>query len=155
MKTKMNKQSLILFLATGAYSGNMSFAPGTWGTLAGIPLCYFLSCLTWPVQILILVIFMPFAAWISGQGEKILATKDPGAIVIDEIAGIMITLVFVPFNLINVFAGFLLFRFFDILKPYPISKAETFFKGGTAILMDDIIAGVFARVILEFLIRWV
>ena len=155
MKTEMNKQSLILFLATGAYSGNISFAPGTWGTLVGIPLCYALSCLAWPIQILILVIFMPAAAWISGQGEQILDTKDPGAIVIDEIAGIMITLIFLPFNVMNVFVGFLLFRFFDILKPYPISKAETFFKGGTAVLMDDIIAGIFARVILEILIRWI
>jgi len=151
----MNKQSIILFLASGAFSGYISFAPGTWGTLAGLPLCYALSLMAWPIQIITLCIFMPIAAWISGQGEQYLDTKDPGAIVIDEIAGIMITLTFIPFTFMNVIAGFLLFRFFDILKPYPISKAETYFQGGTAVLMDDIIAGIFARILLEIFLRWI
>jgi phosphatidylglycerophosphatase A len=151
----MNKQSIILFLATGAYSGNIPFAPGTWGTLVGLPLCYFLSLLTWPLQLIMLFLFMPFAAWISGQGEQYLGGKDPGAIVIDEIAGIMVTLVFVPFSFFHAIVGFLLFRFFDILKPYPISRAETYFQGGTAVLMDDIIAGIFARIILEVFVIWI
>jgi len=151
----MDKKSIIFFLATGAYSGNIAFAPGTWGTLAGLPFCYALSFLPGLLQLAILISFMPIAAWISGQGEQYLETKDPGAIVIDEIAGIMITLVLLPFNFINVTAGFLLFRFFDILKPYPISKAENYFQGGTAVLMDDVIAGIFARIVLECLIRWI
>ena len=151
----MNKPSIILFLATGAYSGYMKHAPGTWGALAGLPLCFALTFLTWPLQLLILILFMPIAAWICGLGEQYLGTKDPGAIVIDEIAGIMVTLVFVPFSIINVVAGFLLFRFFDILKPYPISKAENYFQDGTAVLMDDIIAGIFARIILAFFIKWI
>jgi phosphatidylglycerophosphatase A len=151
----MNKQSIILFFATGAYSGYISFAPGTWGTLVGLPLCYFLSLLGWPLQLILLFVFMPVAAWISGKGECYLGTKDPGAIVIDEIAGILITLIFVPFTLIHVMVGFLLFRFFDILKPYPISRAESYFDGGTAVLMDDVIAGIFARAILEVLMIWI
>jgi len=149
----MSTQSIVLFFASGAFSGYIPLAPGTWGTLAGLPLCYVLSCLTWPLQFMILCVFMPIAAWISGQGEQYLGKKDPGAIVIDEIAGIMITLLLVPFTFINVIAGFLLFRFFDILKPYPISKAETYFHGGTAVLMDDIIAGIFARILLEVIIQ--
>jgi phosphatidylglycerophosphatase A len=147
MKTDMKK--IIMFLATGAYFGKIPFAPGTWGTLVGLPICYGQSFMTWPVQFMIIIFFMPIAAWISGQAEQNFGKKDPGAIVIDEIAGIMITLAYVPFTFLNVIAGFLLFRFFDILKPYPISKAEDYFQGGTAVLMDDVIAGIFARVILE------
>jgi len=153
MKAEKNKNAIILFLATGAYSGNMPFAPGTFGTLVGLPLCYYLSFLEWHVQLFLIIVFMPIAAWICGQGEQLLGTKDPGAIVIDEIAGIMITFYCVPFSLINVICGFLLFRFFDILKPYPISKAEHFFKGGTAVLMDDVIAGIFARMIFALFIH--
>ncbi|ETR73032.1 MAG: Phosphatidylglycerophosphatase A [Candidatus Magnetoglobus multicellularis str. Araruama] len=133
----------------------MPFAPGTWGTLVGLPLCYVLSFMSWPFQFMILIAFMPIAAWICGSGEIYLETKDPGAIVIDEIAGIMVTLAFLPFNYITVIAGFLLFRCFDIIKPFPISKAETYFQGGTAVLMDDIIAGLIARLILEILLRFV
>jgi len=155
MKTNMKNSSIITFLATGAYFGKIPFAPGTWGTLVGLPICYVLSCMHWPLQLILLILFMPFAAWISGQAEHYFGKKDPGAIVIDEIAGIMITLAFVPYTLIHVIAGFLLFRFFDILKPYPISKAETYFQGGTAVLMDDVIAGIFARVILEILRIWI
>ncbi|KPA19466.1 Phosphatidylglycerophosphatase A [Candidatus Magnetomorum sp. HK-1] len=149
---KKNKKSIILFLATGAFSGYISFAPGTWGTLVGLPICFVLSFLSWPIQLAIILLFMPISAWICGQGEIYLGKKDPGAIVIDEIAGIMITLAFIPFTLINVALGFVLFRFFDILKPYPISKAETFFQGGTGVLMDDVIAGLFARGLLQLII---
>jgi len=147
----MNKQSITLFLATGAFSGYIPFAPGTWGSLAALPLCYVLSHFSWYWQLTIILLFLPIAAWICGQGEIYLGTKDPGAIVIDEIAGMFITLAFVPFTVLNTIMGFLLFRCFDILKPFPISKAETFFKGGTGVLMDDLIAGLFARVILEIL----
>ncbi len=152
---KNNQRSVILFLATGAFSGYIPVAPGTWGTLAGLPICYGLSLLTWPFQSLFLIAFMPVAAWICGQGEMYLGKKDPGAIVIDEIAGIMITLAFLPFTLTNVLLGFLLFRSFDILKPYPISKAETFFKGGLGVLMDDVIAGLIARGLLQVFILFV
>jgi len=148
----MNKRSIILFLATGAYSGYIPFAPGTWGSLVTIPLCLALSFFAWYTQLFIILLFLPIAAWISGEAEVYLGQKDPGAIVIDEIAGMLITLAFVPFTFVNAIIGFLLFRIFDIFKPYPISKAETYFKNGTGILMDDVIAGVFAHVILEILI---
>jgi len=146
------KKKIVLFFATGAFSGYISFAPGTWGTLVGLPICYGMSLLSWPLQLIIILAFMPISAWICGKGEVYLGKKDPGAIVIDEIAGIMITMAFLPFTLINVILGFVLFRFFDILKPYPISKAETFFHGGTGVLMDDVIAGLIARGLMQFLL---
>jgi len=148
----MKKRSIILFLASGAYSGYISRAPGTWGTLAGLPICYLVSLFSLPIQCMLILIFLFFSAWICGEGEKYLGTKDPGIIVIDEIAGIMVTMAFLPFTWFNIVWGVILFRCFDILKPYPISKAETFFQGGTGVLMDDIIAGIFARFFLEMII---
>ena len=85
------------------------------------------------------------------MAEKILKQNDPGCIVIDEIAGIMVTFLSLPFNTITVIAGFLIFRFFDILKPFPIRSMERKLAGGTGIVMDDLLAGAYSNITLRLL----
>jgi phosphatidylglycerophosphatase A len=83
------------------------------------------------------------------EAEIILNAEDPGCIVIDEIAGMLVTLIGLPFNMISVFAGFLIFRILDIWKPHPIRFLERKLSGGVGIVMDDIVAGVLGNIILR------
>ena len=147
------KEKSIMVLATGCFTGYISFAPGTFGSIVGLPLCFLLSKTKLPVAILFVLIFIFFAIWISTRAEKILKQNDPGCIVIDEIAGIMVTLLGLPFNIISVVAGFATFRFFDILKPFPVRSIERKFSGGTGIVLDDIAAGIFSNIVLR-LVNW-
>ena len=90
--------------------------------------------------------------WISNQAEVIWKKKDPGEVIIDEIVGYLITMGLLPFNLIKATAGFLLFRVFDILKPFPIRRIERI-GGGWGIMLDDLVAGFYAAFILRVLFR--
>ncbi|RZB36200.1 MAG: phosphatidylglycerophosphatase A [Desulfobacteraceae bacterium Eth-SRB2] len=143
------KQKSVMFLATGCFIGNISFAPGTFGSILGLPLCFFLCKIDLPVAVLLTVIFVFFAVWIAQRAEKILNTEDPGCIVIDEIAGILVTFTGLPFNIISVVFGFLIFRALDIWKPYPISWMERHLSGGAGIVMDDVAAGIFSNLLLR------
>jgi phosphatidylglycerophosphatase A len=87
--------------------------------------------------------------WIAGQAERMLQQKDPGVIVIDEICGLVFTLIGLPFTWVNVALGFILFRALDIAKPFPIRTLECRFKGGTGIIMDDVAAGIIANITLR------
>ena len=147
------KEKSIMVLATGCFTGYIPFAPGTFGSIVGLPLCFLLSKAKLPVAILFILIFIFFAIWISTEAEKILKQNDPGCIVIDEIAGIMVTFLGLPFNIITVIAGFAAFRFFDILKPFPIRSMEIKFAGGTGIVLDDIAAGIFSNLVLQLIIQ--
>lgn len=147
------KQKSVMFLATGCYIGNISFAPGTFGSILGIPFCFFLSKIDFSIGVLLIVTFVLFAIWIADEAEKILKTQDPGNIVIDEIAGIILTLFGLPFNIISVTAGFLVFRTLDIWKPYPIRFLENKFSGGIGIVLDDVAAGILSNLILRVFIR--
>ena len=140
-----------MFLATGCFIGNIPFAPGTFGTILGLPLCFFLSRTNFSVAVFLTVIFIIFAIFIAHHAEKILKKNDPGCIVIDEVAGFMVTLINLPFNAVYVLAGFVIFRFFDILKPFPIRLIERKLSGGTAIVMDDVAAGICSNIILRVL----
>jgi len=145
------KDKSVMVLATGFFAGYIPFAPGTFGSIVGLLLCFLLSKTKLSVAILFILIFIFFAIWISNRAEKILKQNDPGCIVIDEIAGIMLTLLGLPFNTISVAAGFVIFRFFDILKPFPIRYIEKRFAGGTGIVMDDLMAGVYSNIALRLL----
>jgi phosphatidylglycerophosphatase A len=142
----------VMVLATGFFAGYIPFAPGTFGSIVGLPICFLLSKTKLSVAILFILIFIFFAIWISNMAEKILTQKDPGCIVIDEVAGIMVALLGLPFNTFFVAAGFVTFRFFDILKPFPIRYIERRFAGGTGIVMDDLMAGVYTNIILRLLL---
>ena len=139
------------FIATGAYSGFSPFAPGTAGTLAAIPLYLLLSYLSSPFYLIVILVLLPISFWSSGRAEKIFNKKDSGFIVIDEIIGFIITLFLVPFGWTYIIAGFLLFRFFDITKIYPASAMEKM-GGGVGVVMDDVVAGIYANITLQILI---
>lgn len=138
-----------MFLATGCYIGNISFAPGTFGSVLGLLLCFFLSKIDFSIAVLLTLIFILSAIWIAGEAEKILGEEDPGCIVIDEIAGIILTLSGLPFNITSMTVGFLIFRALDIWKPYPIRLLENKFSGGIGIVLDDVVAGILSNVILR------
>ena len=118
-------------------------APGTWGSLAALLLWYFAEFLHSSIYI-ILPIFILFSWLICSQASQDSDAKDHSSIVIDEVAGMLVALSFVAHELIIYLWAFLLFRLFDIWKPWPISLADKNVEGGLGILLDDLIAGLFA-----------
>jgi phosphatidylglycerophosphatase A len=145
------REKSVMFLATGCFIGNIPFAPGTFGTILGLPLCFLLAKTELPVAVLLTAIFIIFAILISHDAEKILKKNDPGCIIIDEIAGLVVTFIGLNFNMISAPAGFIIFRFFDILKPFPIRLIERKLSGGTGIVMDDVAAGIYSNLVLRIL----
>jgi phosphatidylglycerophosphatase A len=145
------KDAAVLFLATGFYTGNLPIAPGTFGTILGLPLCFVLAGLKFPLAVACTMLFIVFAVWIANDAEKLLKKKDPGCIVIDEIAGMAVTLVGLPFNLTTALIGFIIFRILDISKPFPIRALDKRVAGGVGIVIDDVAAGIFANLLLRLI----
>lgn len=145
------KYSLNYFFATFLFSGYMPFAPGTWGTLAGMFFWLLISINSNFNQILLILATFITGILVSGSIEKKQDSKDPGFIVIDEVVGIWITLFFIPNELhsnpFQLLMAFVLFRFFDITKIFPIKYFEKF-KGGFGIMADDVVAGLMSGVII-------
>ena len=141
----------IQFLALGFGSGLAPKAPGTFGTLAAIPLFLLLAMLT-PLAYLGAVVVMSIAGiYICGKAADDVGVHDHPAIVWDEFIGYFITMFMVPVSWQSVLMGFLLFRLFDILKPWPISFIDKNMSGGLGIMFDDILAGVFALFIMQLI----
>jgi phosphatidylglycerophosphatase A len=134
----------ILFLAFGFGSGLAKKAPGTFGTLAAIPLYWLFAQTNLIVYSLLTIIVTVTGFWICDIAAKKLDEHDFGGIVWDEIAGYLITMWLVPFTWQTMVLGFILFRFFDILKPWPIRWIDRQVHGGLGIMLDDVLAGVFA-----------
>jgi phosphatidylglycerophosphatase A len=143
------KEQSVMFLATGFWVGNIPFAPGTFGSLIGLPFCFFLSGIELPLAMVLAVLFIFFSIGIAHAAEKITRRKDPGCIVIDEIAGMLMTLIGLPFNLITFAVGFIVFRILDILKPFPIRALDKRISGGVGVVADDVVAGIFANCLLR------
>jgi phosphatidylglycerophosphatase A len=101
------------------------------------------GCFPLQYRILCLIGLVPVAVWSAGRGEQLLKKKDPCEIVIDEVIGFWLTLVLFPLSLANLLIGFALFRFFDIVKPFPAGRAEGI-QGGWGIVVDDLVAGIYA-----------
>ena len=148
------REKTVMFLATGFYVGNSPLAPGTFGSLIGLPLCFLLAANPLPVAIILAILIIFFAIWIANAAEKILRKNDPGCIVIDEIAGMVVTLIGLPFNLTTALIGFIIFRFFDILKPFPIRTLDKHLSGGIGVVADDVVAGIFSNVIVRILLHY-
>lgn len=136
-------------MATGGYVGYIPIAPGTFGSVVGLIAFWLLSFLELPFILLIMAIFAIFAIWIAHQAESMLQVEDPRQVVIDEIIGMMAALVALPALPLVWAAGFFFFRFFDILKPFPIGYLEKRCPGGLGIVIDDIIAGIAANLLLH------
>ena len=137
-------------IASGLLTGYAPVAPGTAGSLFCCILLYFIPEIRALHKLIILAVLFIIGALISSELEKEWG-KDPSKIVIDEVAGMLCTLIAAPKSLVFYGAGFLLFRFFDIVKPFPVKSGEKL-KGGWGIMADDILAGLYAALVLQIII---
>jgi phosphatidylglycerophosphatase A len=149
------RNTAVLFLATGFNIGNIPFAPGTFGSILGLVLCFVLAGLKLPLAVVCIVLFIAMAVWIAAEAEKLLKQKDPGCIVIDEIAGMAVAFVGLPFNLTTALIGFIIFRILDISKPFPIRTLDKRVSGGVGIVIDDVVAGIFANLLLRLIMVYI
>ena len=139
------------FLSLGFGSGLAPRAPGTFGTLAAIPLYLVLANFSSEIYISVVIILFLIGIYLCGKTSDALGTHDHGAIVWDEIAGFLVTMSVVKCSIAAICLGFLLFRLFDILKPWPISWLDKRVHGGFGIMLDDLIAAIFAAGILAYI----
>lgn len=142
------------FIALGFGSGLAPKAPGTFGTLAGIPLAWLLFQLPLAWQAPVLLALFWLGTWCCDKAGKALGVADHGSIVWDEIVAIMLVLAFTPLNWLWWLAAFALFRLFDIWKPFPIRQLDARFKNGFGVMLDDILAAVYAIVCILGLFIW-
>ncbi len=142
-------QRLILAVATGLYSGMLPKAPGTWGSLAAFIPWIFLQTLPLPTYLAVTGVVFIIGFLAAGSAEKILDKADAGPIVIDEIVGMFITLTLCPLQPLALLLAFVFFRFFDILKPFPVSWFDRHLHGGLGIMLDDVMAGIYACICLH------
>jgi phosphatidylglycerophosphatase A len=150
----ISKPKAVMLLATGGYIGYAPFASGTFGSLVGLPIVYLLSKTTWLPATGVTAILILVAVWIAHRAEQQLEAKDPGCIVIDEIAGMCVTMLYIPLTIGTGLAGFFLFRFFDVIKPPPARQLERKLTGGWGVVMDDVVAGLMANIVLQIGLFW-
>jgi phosphatidylglycerophosphatase A len=137
--------------AFGFGSGLAVKAPGTFGTLAAVPIFWLIQDLSWPLYLSWLVITFALGVYWCDRSSKALGVHDHGGIVWDEFVGYWITMFMAPKGILWMLVGFVLFRLFDIVKPWPIRWLDRHVEGGFGIMLDDVLAGVFACVVLQLL----
>ncbi|MDF3013070.1 MAG: phosphatidylglycerophosphatase [Cellvibrio sp.] len=137
--------------AFGFGSGLASRAPGTFGTLAAIPFFLLLQELSWPLYLSWLSVTFALGVLWCDRSSRALGVHDHGGIVWDEFVGFWITMFMAPAGWLWILLGFFLFRFFDILKPWPISWLDKKVHGGFGIMIDDALAGIYALVVLQLI----
>jgi phosphatidylglycerophosphatase A len=141
-------------VATGFGSGFVPFAPGTAGTIVAIPVYLIFSSLSWPLYLLSMLAMTFLAVYVSQEAEKVFHKKDASQIVIDEVAGFLWAMFLVSPTLWHVLLGFIFFRFFDIVKPFPARFCQERLHGGYGVVFDDIVAGIYANIVLLVMIEF-
>lgn len=142
----------IHFIAFGFGSGLLPKAPGTWGTIAAIPIFLLIAQLPVWLYVLVTLLCILFAIYACDVTAKDLGVHDHPGIVIDEIVGFLLTMTFMPKTWLSIATGFVLFRLFDIWKPWPIRWIDKQVKGGFGIVLDDLLAAVFAWLVFQVLL---
>lgn len=150
LREKVTLSKLSHFLGFGFGSGLAPFAPGTFGSLVAIPIILLLTFHPFWSHLIVTLVATVAGVKICQQAADDLGVHDHPAIVWDEIAGMLITFLLVPITPLNLLLGFVLFRFFDIAKPFPIRMIDKKVDGGLGIMLDDVIAGIFAAIALYF-----
>lgn len=135
---------MVELLSTALYAGYIPIAPGTFGSLWAIPLGYLLSGLRPLSGVTFLAVLIGVSIWLSSKGRDLFGGEDPREVVIDETAGLTLLLYSLPLTSSTILIGFSLFRIFDILKPPPIGWIERLLPGGLGIVMDDVLAALYA-----------
>jgi phosphatidylglycerophosphatase A len=148
MTMHRTRDNIVLFIAQGAYSGRSPVAPGTAGTVVGVLLYLLLMDIGALWYGILCMATVGLGVWSAGRADRLFGTKDNRTIVIDEIAGYLVSLLLVPVSWRYVVAAFFVFRFFDILKPFPLRRLEHL-PGGWGVMMDDIGAGIYTNIILQ------
>jgi len=141
-----------MLIATGFYSGYLPKAPGTWGSLVGVLLVFLLHALSLQIYLSVVAGLFIVGSFVAGEAEKILDNRDPGVVVIDEIVGMLITMIAVPVTPLTMALGFILFRVFDIAKPFPVNFFDQHFHGGLGIMLDDVVAGIYSLIIMQLIL---
>jgi len=144
------KDKIIKFYLTGLFIGKINYMPGTFGTLLGVLIFFFLSDNSLIFNIILLCIFFIISIYILDLAKyrKIFRKVDDKSIVIDEIFGYLFFMIFFEPTLENIIIGFILFRIFDILKPYPIFLIDNNLKNSVGVMLDDILAAIYSGLIL-------
>jgi len=145
------KKNTLLILSTFFYVGYLPFIPGTFGSIAGLCL-YFIVKDSVLIYALATVLLLALGFLVSGPAERLLNKKDARCIVIDEVAGMLLSMAFLPYDLRLAVIGFCLFRILDSMKPYPAGPLQNL-KGSVGIMSDDIIAGLYTNIILQIVVR--
>jgi phosphatidylglycerophosphatase A len=147
---------VLLFAASGAYTGYIPVASGTWGTLVAFPLFWFLfdplRHTSTALYLLCFVAAVAAACWIAGRAEEMLQEHDSHAIVIDEIVGYLAATLFMEPTWQNTVVAFLVFRVFDVVKPWPAGAIDRGTPGGTGVVLDDVVSGLYANVATRLLL---
>jgi len=139
-------------MATGLGVGYFPCMPGTIGSLWGIGFCLLLNLWGIPIYVLGVVIFGIVAVKISDEADTLFGEHDSGKIVIDEIVGYLVAMLLIPPEIEYLVIGFVAFRFFDILKPYPVGMIDKKLRGGLGVVLDDVAAGIYANALLWVII---
>ncbi|CZG49000.1 TPA: phosphatidylglycerophosphatase A [Legionella pneumophila] len=145
-------QDPVYFIAFGFGSGLMSIAPGTWGTLAAIPLYLLMINAHWSIYLLWTALAFALGVWVSDRVTEDLGVHDYKGIVWDEVVGYLLTMFLAPKGISWMLIGFILFRIFDIWKPQPIRMIDHRVHGGLGIMLDDVLAAVPAWCIMQILV---
>jgi phosphatidylglycerophosphatase A len=140
----------IVYLATNGGLGYAPVAPGTFGTLAGIPAFYYLSRMSGLLQFILLAGVIILSVWLCQRAGEYFQEADDSRIVIDELAGYLVTTAFLPFSWGTALLAFFWFRLFDILKPPPVGWIDRTCKNGLGVTLDDLLAGVYAAIAVRF-----
>lgn len=143
------------FFAFGFGSGLLPIAPGTWGTIAAIPIYLLMQNLPWQLYAGITVLLIVVGVWFCEVTERALGVHDYSGIVWDEVCGYLLTMFAAPAGWIWIIIGFILFRIFDIWKPWPVGWVDKNVEGGLGVMVDDLVAAVYAWLVLQILaILW-
>lgn len=145
----MKKQNIEHFIAVGFGLGLLPHMPGTWGTLAGVFLYLLLSPFSLLVYLFIIILAFIFGCWLCEKVAKEMNVYDHSSVVWDEVVGYCVAMLGAPKTTLSIIIGFILFRLFDIMKPWPIRWVDTHMKSGVGMMLDDVLAGLAVCVIFQ------
>jgi phosphatidylglycerophosphatase A len=139
---------LATFVATAGYVGFVPIAPGTFGSAVGLAVYAAVRTSgSWPLEAFVLAMALVAGIWAADRVERQLG-KDPGAVVIDEVLGMLVTVAFLDVNVAGAIVGFFVFRVLDVIKPPPAARLEHL-HGGPGIMLDDLMAGIYGHVVMR------
>jgi len=148
-------RALVILLASGGYLGYIPVASGTFGSLVGIPLFFGFDALraaSVPLYLLVYVLSVAAACWIAGKADAYLREHDSHKIVIDEIVGYVAATLFLAPTWSHIIAAFVIFRTLDVIKPFPAGYIDEHVPGGSGVVLDDVVSGIYSNLVLRVLI---